>query len=87
MNPKKRKVIDYANLPPELKNVVNRMYPNGFKNHLITVPSPNGLTKAFTVDTGDVLYLVKVNDFYLRDADDVVDNLDVFNPDESDLID
>src|SRR5690606_26480106 len=88
MNTKTRKVINYSDLPAELKQVVNRLYPNGFKNHLISIPSSDGSTKkAFTLDTGDVLYLIKVSDHYLQDADEIVTELDNFEPSDNDLLD
>jgi len=61
MNPKKKIVVNYENLQPEVLQAIMKKYPNGYANHVIKVTLPNKNTfHAITVDTDDASYLVKV---------------------------
>jgi hypothetical protein len=61
MNQKKRIVVNYDNLEPEVKMAILKKYPNGYTNHVFKVTLPNNnFFHAITVDTDDASYLVKV---------------------------
>lgn len=92
---KKKLVISYSNLSPELLDLVKKKYPTGYLNHVIKVTKPNNdFFYAITLDTEDTSYLIKVNvkidtkpkdddddkDFF-SDSDDIGTSEDSF-PDE-----
>ena len=59
---KKKLVISYKNLSPELIDLVKQKYPHGYLNHVIKVTKPNNeFFHAITLDTDDSSYLIKVN--------------------------
>jgi len=59
---KKKLVISYKNLTPELIRLLKLKYPYGYHNHVIKVTKPNNdFFHAITLDTDDASYLVKVN--------------------------
>lgn len=59
---KKRVVVSYANLSPELLDLFNSRYPNGYQDHVIKVDKPNGHSfYGVTLETDDASYLVKVD--------------------------
>lgn len=71
---KKRSVISYSNLSPELLKEFKNKYPYGYQNDVIKVVKPNGdFFHAVTMETDDAVYLVKVNvkiDSKIKDEDD-----------------
>ena len=59
---KKRVVVSYANLSPEILELLKKKFPTGYQNHVIKVEKPNGdFFYAVTLDTDDTSYLIKVN--------------------------
>lgn len=61
MNQKKRVVISFENLKPEVYQALMKKYPQGYSNHVFKVTLPNnGFFHAVTVDTEDTSYLIKV---------------------------
>ena len=55
------KVISFQNLTPELLDLLNKKYLDGYQNHVIKVNTPkNDFFYGVTLDTPDVSYLVKV---------------------------
>jgi hypothetical protein len=93
---KKRLVISYNNLSPDVLELVKKKYPYGYLNSVIKVTKPNNdFFYAITLDTDDTSYLIKVNvkidtkakdedeekDFF-SDNDDIGTNEDSF-PEES----
>jgi hypothetical protein len=59
---KRKLVISYKNLTPELLALLKQKYPYGYHNHVIKVTKPNNdFFHAITLDTEDASYLVKVN--------------------------
>ena len=59
---KKRLVISYNNLSPEVLELVKKKYPYGYLNSVIKVTKPNNdFFYAITLDTDDTSYLIKVN--------------------------
>lgn len=71
---KKKLVISYKNLTPELLALVKLKYPTGYQNHVIKVTKPNNeFFHAITLDTEEASYLIKVNvkiDTKPKDDDD-----------------
>jgi len=71
---KKKLVISYKNLSPEVLALVKLKYPYGYQNSVIKVTKPNGdFFHAITLDTEDASYLIKVNvkiDTKPKDEDD-----------------
>jgi hypothetical protein len=71
---KRRLVIDYKNLSPELLASLKLKYPHGYQNFVMKVSKPNGdFFYAITLDTADASYLVKVPvkiDTKIKDEDD-----------------
>ena len=60
--PKKRVVISYKNLTPELLELVKEKYPHGFTDHMIRVEKgPADFFYAIVLETADVSYLIKVD--------------------------
>ncbi len=58
---KKKAVVSYENLKPEVLEALKKKYPNGWADFVIKVPKPNNeFFYAITVDTEDASYLVKV---------------------------
>lgn len=71
---KRRLVVDYKNISPELVALLKLRYPHGYNNHVMKVSKPNGdFFHAITLDTPDASYLVKVPvkiDTKIKDEDD-----------------
>ncbi|MDD2277451.1 MAG: hypothetical protein PHD06_00595 [Bacteroidales bacterium] len=71
---KKKLVINYKNLSPELLLLIKKKFPNGYSDHVVKVTKPNNeFFHAFTLDTEEASYLVKVNvkiDTKPKDDDD-----------------
>ncbi|MDD3567464.1 MAG: hypothetical protein PHT92_03600 [Bacteroidales bacterium] len=71
---KKKLVISYKNLSPELIALVKKKYPHGYHDHVIKVTKPNNdFFYAITLDTDEASYLIKVNvkiDTKPKDDDD-----------------
>ncbi|MDR3287503.1 MAG: hypothetical protein LBT27_08675 [Prevotellaceae bacterium] len=58
---KRRIVVNYNQLAPELIELLNEQYPLGWRNFIIKVEKGNGdFFHAITLDTEDVSYLIKV---------------------------
>ena len=59
---KKRLVVSYKNLSPELLELVKEKYPRGYFDDVFKVDKGNGdFFHAITLDTEDATYLVKVD--------------------------
>lgn len=60
-SPKKKIIVNYASLTPELLEAVRNKYPLGWINHTIKVQtSGDHFFFAITLDTEDISYLIKV---------------------------
>lgn len=58
---KRRSVISYANLSPELQDEIKRLYPAGYNEAMMRIEKPNGeFFYAIPFETEEVSYLVKV---------------------------
>jgi DNA-directed RNA polymerase subunit delta len=80
MQPKKRIVKDYENLPEEVVSQIKMNYPKGFVRHLITYTNKDGLkVSALPYETEDVYYLIRMSASEARqiilDDDDYEDGI------------
>lgn len=70
---KKRHVVSYENMKPEVAEAFNLKYPQGFNDYLadlVKYPKPDGTSfYAVTIEIPDAIYLVKIK----VDVDDVED--------------
>jgi hypothetical protein len=58
---KKKSVVSYESLNPEVLEAIKKKYPNGWADFVIKVPKPNNeFFYAITVDLDEASYLVKV---------------------------
>lgn len=71
---KKRHVISYENMSPELKAAFSEKYPKGFNDYLPDLTKytkPDGTPfYAVTIEIPDAIYLVKIK-VEIDDADDI----------------
>ena len=59
---KKKIVVSYKNLQPEISEMLKEKYPKGYSDNLIKVDKGNGsFFYAITLDTDGVDYLIKVD--------------------------
>lgn len=76
---KKRHVVSYEKMSPELSVAFQEKYPNGFNdylNDLVKYPKPDGTSfYAVTVEIPDAIYLVKIN-VKIDDLEDIEKWLD-----------
>jgi DNA-directed RNA polymerase subunit delta len=80
MEPKKRIVKDYDNLPEEVINQIKMHYPKGFVRHLITYTNKDGVkVSALPHETEDIYYLIRMSASEARqiilDDDDYEDGI------------
>ena len=67
---KKRVVVSYKNLSPELQEEIKKQYPNGYTDSMLRVDKgPGNFFYAIMLETEEVSYLVKVDD-QVEDEDD-----------------
>jgi hypothetical protein len=58
---KLNKVVSFQNLTPDLIELLNKKYPDGYQNHVIKVTTPKqDFFYGVTLDTSDTSYLIKV---------------------------
>ncbi len=58
---RKKLIINYANVTPDLMEAIRKKYPLGWINHTTKVPLPGGsFFFAITLDTEEASYLIKV---------------------------
>ncbi len=71
---KRRSVVSFANLAPELQEEVKRLYPTGYNEAMMRIEKPNGdFFYAVPFETDEVIYLVKVAvkiDDHIEEEDD-----------------
>ncbi|OFY33776.1 MAG: hypothetical protein A2W91_11460 [Bacteroidetes bacterium GWF2_38_335] len=60
--PKKRLIVSYKNLSPELIEEISKKYPEGFSDHLIKInKNDREFFYAIALETKDTSYLIKVD--------------------------
>jgi hypothetical protein len=58
---RKRLVVSYSNVTPEVLEAIRKKYPLGYSNHVMKVKTKgDDFFYAITVDTEDASYLIKV---------------------------
>lgn len=71
---KRRSVVSFTNLSPELQEAVKAFYPYGFTEAMMRIDKPNGeFFYAVPFETEEVSYLVKINvkiDDHIEEEDD-----------------
>jgi len=99
--PKKRAVISYENMSPELQDAFREKYPRGYQDYMgdiFKVDKPDGSSfYAVSLEIPDAIYLVKIKvkiddydevekDLFKDEADgDDTDNSDGFPADDADI--
>jgi hypothetical protein len=59
---KKKVIVHYNNLTPEVLEALREKYPDGHQHHIFKVTKPNNdFFYAVTLDTKDTSYLIKVD--------------------------
>jgi len=62
METRKKVIVHISNLSPEVMEIVHEKYPDGFQDHVFKITKPNNdFFYAFTLDTEDTSYLIKVD--------------------------
>lgn len=71
---KKRVVVKFDNLSPELQDEVRKSYPTGFIDHMIRIDKgPGDFFYAVVYETNDISYLIKIDvniDDHLEEEED-----------------
>lgn len=74
MNAKKKSVVSFKNLSPELQDAVKKYYPLGYSDKMIRVDmGPGNFFYAVPFETDEISYLVKIDvkiDSKVDDDDD-----------------
>ncbi len=86
---KKRKIVDYNNVPDEILNLLAEMYPNGYEKDVIKFPNAKGeMISAVRVETKDTIYLIKVSSQLKQMFDDIdIEEMDFSNEEKDDVND
>ena len=86
---KKRKIVDYNNVPEEILNLLAEMYPNGYEKDVIKFPNAKGeMISAVRVETKDTIYLIKVSSQLKQMFDDIdIEEMDFSNEEKDDVND
>lgn len=59
---KKRLIISYKNITPEIMNAIREQYPEGYLHYIKKIDTgANSFFHAITVETEDTIYLVKID--------------------------
>jgi hypothetical protein len=78
---KKRLVVSFNNLAPELQEAVKAEYPAGFADFMMRIPKPNGeFFFAVPFETEEISYLVKI-DVKIDDLSNEDDDKDYYDDD------
>lgn len=78
-NIKKRVVVKFVNLAPELQEELKKQYPTGFVDHMIRIEKgPGDFFYAVVLETEDTSYLVKI-DVNIDDNPEEEDDKDYYN--------
>ncbi|MDR2652705.1 MAG: hypothetical protein LBC68_10415 [Prevotellaceae bacterium] len=71
---KRRIVVNYNQLAPELIELLNERYPSGWRDYILKVEKGNGdFFHAIMLDTDDVSYLIKVS---VKVDSDITDDIE-----------
>ncbi len=86
---KKRRIVDYSNVPEDILNKMGELYPNGYERDVIKFPNAKGeLISAVRVETDDTIFLIKVSSQLKQMFDDLeIDEIDLSNEADEDVSD
>lgn len=86
---KKRKIVDYSNVPDEILNMLGELYPNGYERDVIKFPNSKGeMISAVRVETDDTIYLIKVSSQLKQMFDDLdIEEMDFSNEEKDEIND
>ncbi|MCC6818400.1 MAG: hypothetical protein IT245_05885 [Bacteroidia bacterium] len=84
---KKRKIVDYSNVPEEILNMLGELYPNGYENDVIKFPNAKGeMISAVRVETDDTIFLIKVSSQLKQMFDDLdIEEMDFSNEEKDEI--
>lgn len=57
---KKKSIISYEKLSPELQKALKAAYPNGYAGHIQKLQTPKESITVVSLETKDAIYMVKV---------------------------
>ena len=78
---KKRSIVSYDKLSPNLKKALLKSFPDGFRNALTEIKTPNGESlEALIWETDEIIYMVKITSM-------LTNAIDLYDDDENDLMD
>ncbi len=83
---KKRRIVDYSNVPEDILNKMGDLYPNGYERDVIKFPNAKGeMISAVRVETDDTIFLIKVSSQLKQMFDDLeIDEIDLSNEADDD---
>ena len=80
-NAKKRLVVSFNNMTPELQEEVKAAYPAGYTDYMMRIDKPNGdFFFAVPFETEEISYLVKI-DVKIDDASGEEEDKDYYDDD------
>ena len=86
---KKRRIVDYSNVPEDILNKLGELYPNGYERDVIKFPNAKGeLISAVRVETDDTIFLIKVSSQLKQMFDDLdIEEMDFSNEEKDEISD
>jgi DNA-directed RNA polymerase subunit delta len=84
---KKRRIVDYSNVPENILNMLGELYPYGYDKDIIKFPNAKGeLISAVRVETDDTIYLIKVSSQLKQMFDDLdIEEFDFSNEEKDEV--
>jgi DNA-directed RNA polymerase subunit delta len=84
---KKRRIVDYSNVPEDILNRLGELYPHGYENDVIKFPNSKGeLVSAVRVETDDTIFLIKVSSQLKQMFDDLdIEEMDFSNEEKDEV--
>lgn len=84
---KKRRIVDYSNVPDDILNKLGELYPNGYERDVIKFPNAKGeMISAVRVETDDTIFLIKVSSQLKQMFDDLdIEEMDFSNEEKDEI--
>lgn len=84
---KKRRIVDYSNVPDEILMMLGEAYPDGYDDNIIKFPNAKGeLISAVRIETDDTIFLIKVSSQLKQMFDDLeIEEMDFSGEDKDDI--
>ncbi len=85
---KKRRIVDYSNVPDDILNKLGELYPHGYESDVIKFPNSKGeLVSAVRVETDDTIFLIKVSSQLKQMFDDLdIEEMDFSNEEKDEVV-